>query len=94
MAFQIKGGQLFVRGTENTTNTDGKYSYIVCGLITVDKPLETEAVHTISVDGFAKYVMEHRVENERELVCKGITDGFAGKGLDDIMQENIWRLKI
>ncbi len=94
MAFQIKGGQLFVRDMENATKTDGKYSYLVCGLVVVDKPLETESVHTISVDGFANFVMEHQVETAQELIDKGITDGFTGKGLDSIMKENIWRLKI
>lgn len=94
MAFQIKGGQLFIRDVQGATNTDGKYSYLVCGLIVADKPLETEAIHTISVDGFAKYVMEHQIETEQELIDKGITDGFTGKGLDNILQENIWRLKI
>lgn len=94
MAFQILGGQLFVRDMENATNTDGKYSYLVCGLITVDKPIETESIHTISVDGWANFVMEHQIETEQELIDKGLTDGFVGKGLDNIMKENIWRLKI
>lgn len=95
--YQIEGAQLFIRDVEGATNANGLHSYLVCGLVVTNHPLETEAVHTISVNTPTygeSVVSEYQVETEQELIDKGLTDGFTGKGLDNIMQENIWRLKI
>ena len=90
--YGIIGGQLFVRKPIDNTDAVGKYSYIVCGMIVADKPLEDEAIHTISVGDFRydlSTVSEYQVETAEDL---GLD--FRGKGFDRIMQEPIWRLKL
>lgn len=90
--YQIKGGQLFIRKPTETTDAEGKYSYIVCGMIVTNKPLDDEAVHTISVDDFTygpSVVSEYQVETAEDT---GAT--FKGMGLDAIMQLPIWKLKL
>ena len=69
-------GQLFVR--ENSALS--KNTYLVCGIIRTDKPLEIESVHTF--DGNIEVAL---VEN-REAEGKG-------NSLDGIVQEPIWRLR-
>lgn len=90
--YQIKGGQLFVRKPTETTDMEGKYAYLVCGMIITDKPLEDEAVHTISVDAFTygqSIVSEYQVETAEDLGSE-----FKGNNFDGIMRQPIWRLKL
>lgn len=90
--YGIIGGQLFVRKPIKDTDAVGKYSYIVCGMIVTDKPLEDEAIHTISVGDFRydlSTVSEYLVETAEDLGAE-----FKGNNFDGIMRQPIWRLKL
>ncbi len=69
-------GQLFVRENDALS----KNTYLVCGIIRTDKPLEAESVHTF--DGNINVAL---VENRE-------TEG-KGNSLDGIVKEPIWRLR-
>ncbi len=71
-------GQLFCRipAGINTPNT-----YLVCGLIRTDKPIDDETIHTFSGD-----VTMYTSRNVKEY--------SRGNNLDGIMQESIWNLNL
>ena len=69
-------GQLFVRENDALS----KNTYLVCGIIRTDKPLEGESVHT-----FGGNIEVALVEN-REAEGKG-------NSLDGIVRTPIWRLR-
>lgn len=76
---KIKVGQLFVRDIYGSTEEN---TYLVCGIIKTDKPLDTEATHLLTAD--TVNIVESR----------NIADISRGSGLDGIMTSPIWRVKI
>ena len=76
---KIRVGQLFVRdiysGTEENT-------YMVCGIIKTDKPLDTETTHIFTAD------MMNVIES------RNVEDISIGNGFEGIMTSPIWRVKI
>lgn len=76
---KIKVAQLFARDIYGCKEEN---TYMVCGIIKTDKPLSTETVHLITAD--AVNVLESR----------NVEDVAQSKGLDDIMQSPLWRIKI
>ena len=76
---KIRVAQLFVREPYGCKEEN---TYLVCGLIKTDKPLETEATHILTADLVNLYE------------SKSVEELSRGNGLDAIMQEGIWRVKI
>lgn len=73
---KIRVGQLFVRDIGGSENT-----YMVCGLIKTDKPLETETTHIFTAD------MVNVIES------KDVSCHSRGNGFDGIMTSPIWRVR-
>lgn len=76
---RIKVAQLFVR---EPCGCKEENTYLVCGLMKTDKPLETEATHIFTADQVVLYE------------SRSVEEVSRGNGLDGIMQEGIWRVKI
>lgn len=76
---KIRAGQLFVREPYGCKEEN---TYLVCGLIKTDKALETETTHIITADLVNIYE------------SKNVEVLSRGNGLDGIMRQNIWRIKI
>ena len=76
---KIKVGQLFAREIAGSTEEN---TYLVCGIIKTDKPLETESIHIFTAD------MVNVLETNyiKHIAC--------GNNLDGLMQERIWKVKI
>ena len=77
MFTKLKSAQLYVRNTE----VPGENCYLVCDIIKTDRPIETEAVNIFTEDYFGLNLVETK--------CYG--NKMAGKGLDNIATEPIWR---
>jgi hypothetical protein len=76
---QIRAGQLFVRDIAGAKQPN---AYMVCGIIVTDQPLQTEATHTFMAPVFIP------LENQ------DVSERTRGNGLDGIMQEPIWKVKV
>lgn len=76
---KIKVAQLFVREPYGCKEEN---TYLVCGLIKTNTPLETEATHIFTADLITLYE------------SKSVKEVSEGNGLDGIMKEGIWRVKI
>lgn len=76
---KIKVGQLFVRVTSGIKEEN---TYLVCGIIKTDKPLDTEATHIFTAD--TVNIIESR----------DVSDISRGNNLDGIATSPIWRVKI
>lgn len=76
---KLKVGQLFVRNILGCTEPN---TYMVCGIIKTDKPLEVESTHLIS----AEDVKHYEVKDVREYA--------RGVDFNGIMTSPIWKVKI
>ena len=76
---KIRVGQLFARVTSGITEEN---TYLVCGIIKTDKPLNTEATHIFTTD--TMNIIESR----------DVSDISRGTNLDGIATSPIWRVKI
>lgn len=76
---KIRVGQLFVRDIYGCTEEN---TYLVCGIIKTDKPLSTETVHLLTADD----IQIHE--------SKDVSFDSRGNGLDGIMQQPHWKIKI
>ena len=76
---KIRVGQLFVRDICGSTEEN---TYMVCGIIKTDKPLDTEATHIFTAD------MMNVIES------RDVEDISHGNGFEGIMTSPIWRVKI
>ena len=76
---KIKVGQLFTRVTSGITEEN---TYLVCGIIKTDEPLDTEATHIFTTD------MINIIES------RDVSDISRGNNLDGIATSPIWRVKI
>lgn len=76
---KINVAQLFTR---KLWGSKEKNTYLVCGIIKTDEPLEAETTHILSADN----VTLHESADVSG-VCKG-------KGLDGIMASPIWKVKV
>lgn len=76
---QIRAGQLFVRDIGGAKQPN---AYMVCGIIVTDEPLQTEATHTFMAPVFLP------------LETQDVSAVSTGNGLDGIMQEPIWKVKV
>lgn len=75
---KVNVGQIFIRKTSDIT---AENTYLVCGLIKTDKPLEEESVHTFTGD-----ISIIDIENRKF--------SAMGKTLDGIIGSPFWRVKI
>lgn len=75
---RVNVGQIFVRKTSDIIADN---TYLVCGIIKTDKPLEEESVHTFTGD-----ISIIGTENRRF--------SAMGKTLDGIIASPFWRVKI
>ena len=76
---KIKVGQLFVRVTSGIKEEN---TYLVCGIIKTDKPLETEATHIFTAD------MVDIIES------RDVSDISRENSFDGIATSPIWKVKI
>lgn len=76
---KLKVAQLFVR---NIIGCKEPNTYMVCGIIKTDKPLEVESTHLISADDVKFYE------------TTDVREYSKGNGLDGVMQSYIWKVKI
>ena len=76
---KIKVGQLFARRTAGMT---AENTYLVCGIIKTDKPLNTETVHLLTSD-FVN-ILESR----------DVSDYTRGNNLDGVMTSPLWKVNI
>lgn len=76
---QIRAGQLFVRDIAGAKQPN---AYMVCGIIVADEPLQTESTHTFMAPVFLP------------LETQDVSAVTTGNGLDGIMKEPIWKVKI
>lgn len=76
---KINIGQLFVR---NIFGVKAKNTYLVCGLIKTDEPLDVEHVHTFKADMLT--MLDSR---DAKIFSRG-------NGLDGIMTSPLWNINI
>lgn len=76
---QIRAGQLFARDIAGAKQPN---AYLVCGIIVTDQPLETESTHTF----YSPFV--------NVLESTDVSKVSSSNGLDGIMQEPIWKVKV
>ena len=76
---KLKVAQLFVR---NILGCKEPNTYMVCGIIKTDKPLEVESTYLISADDLKFYE------------TKDVSEYSRGNNLDGVMQSYIWKVKI
>lgn len=76
---KIKIGQLFAR---KTTGITAKNTYLVCGIIKTDEPLNTEATHILTADLLT--VLESR----------DVSEYTRGNNIDGVMMQPLWKINI
>lgn len=76
---KIKVGQLFARRTVGIT---AENTYLVCGIIKTDEPLDTESTHLLTADLVS--VLESR----------DVRTYTKGQSLDGIMTSPLWKVNI
>ena len=76
---QLKVGQLFVRDISGCKESN---TYMVCGIIKTDTPLEAESTHLISADNVKHYGSED------------VSKYSEGSDFHGVMISPIWRVKI
>lgn len=76
---KLRVGQLFIRDIAGSKEPN---TYMVCGIIKTDIPLEVESTHLISADDVKIYEIRDVKEYAR------------GNGFEGIMTSPIWRVKI
>lgn len=76
---RINIGQLFVR---RPAGFKKKNTYLVCGIIQTDEPLDTESTHVLTADMV------------NILQSKDVSDYARGNNLDGIMTSPLWQVKI
>ena len=76
---KIKVGQLFAR---RTTEITAENTYLVCGIIKTDEPLNTETTHLLTAD-FVN-VLESR----------DVSEYTRGNNLDGVMTTPLWKVNI
>ena len=76
----LKVGQIFTREIARLDTEPN--TYLICGIIKTDRPLECEATHIISGGPITIYE------------SKSVEDVSRGNGLDGIMTEGIWKVKL
>ena len=76
---KIRVGQLFARRTAGMT---AENTYLVCGIIKTDEPLNTETVHLLTAD------LVNVLESQ------DVKEYTRGNGLDGIMTSPLWRVDI
>lgn len=76
---KLRVAQLFVR---NIIGCKEPNTYMVCGIIKTDKPLEVESTHLISADNVKFYETRDVKEYSR------------GCNIDGVMLSPIWKVKI
>ena len=72
-------GQLFVRGIYSSKEPN---TYMVCGIIKTDAPLEVETTHIF--DAHLVDILESR----------SVKEIARGNGFDGIMTSPIWKIKV
>ena len=76
---KIKVGQLFARRTAGIT---AENTYLVCGIIKTDEPLDTESTHLLTAD--LVNVLESR----------DVKEYTRGNNLDGVMTSPLWKVNI
>ena len=76
---KLKVAQLFVR---NIIGCKEPNTYMVCGIIKTDKPLEVESTHILSADELKFYE------------TRDVREYSRGNNLDGVMLSNIWKVRI
>lgn len=76
---KLKVAQLFVR---NILGCKEPNTYMVCGIIRTDKPLEVESTHLISAEELKFYE------------TKDVREHSRGNNLDGVMRSPVWKVKI
>lgn len=76
---KIKVGQLFARRTVGIT---AENTYLVCGIIKTDQPLDTETTHLLTAD--LVNILESR----------DVRAYTRGNNLDGIMTSPLWKVNI
>jgi hypothetical protein len=76
---KLKVAQLFVR---NILGCKEPNTYMVCGIIKTDRPLEVESTHLISADDVKFYE------------TRDVREYSRGNNFDGVMQSHIWKVKI
>lgn len=76
---KVKVGQLFVRDIYGCKEEN---TYLVCGLVKTDEPLDVETIHTITANDVSVVGSEEVGRTTR------------GQGLDGVMTSPLWRVKI
>ena len=76
---KIKIGQLFARRTVGIT---AENTYLVCGIIKTDEPLDTESTHLLTAD--LVNILESR----------DVRTYTRGENLDGVMTTPLWKVNI
>lgn len=76
---KIKVGQLFAR---RTTGITAENTYLVCGIIKTDEPLDTETTHLLTAN--LVDVLESR----------DVREYTRGQNLDGVMTSPLWTVNI
>ena len=76
---KIRVGQLFARRTVGIT---AENTYLVCGIIKTDEPLNTESTHLLTAD--LVNVLESR----------DVKEYTRGNNLDGVMTSPLWKVNI
>lgn len=76
---RINLGQLFVRHTAGIT---ARNTYLVCGIIKTDEPLDTESTHLFTADMVTM------------LETRDVKSFSAGNDLDGVARSPIWKINI
>ena len=76
---KLKVAQLFVRDIACCKEPN---TYMVCGIIKTDEPLETESTHLLSADDLKLYE------------TKDVSEYSEGADFSGVMESPIWKVKI